>query len=70
MRIESIEHRPDGAIALQVRASRGFAVTLESSTDMVAWIPVATRSSDEELWTYIDTAPRDATLFYRARIRP
>jgi hypothetical protein len=65
---QNIARQANGNISLTVNSALGDAFTLESSTNLFAWQPVASLLMTNNPQNFLDaTAPGQAALFYRAR---
>jgi hypothetical protein len=60
-----------GSKLVSINGIPGQTVVLQSSTDLSAWIPVATNSLASGRWDYVvPTAPNRSHEFYRAVLAP
>lgn len=58
---------PSGDVALTLKIVPGANVRLESSTNLLDWVPVAVKTAEEETLTFIETAGgKGPSRFYRA----
>jgi hypothetical protein len=73
----TLGHQPKLAITLlanpeqplvEVIGIQGWNVTLQSSTNLVGWSPVATNALSGVLWIYQDSPPTAGNRFYRAQL--
>jgi len=62
------EHLSDGRFALHVLAPSGPAYVIESSTNLINWLPIATNTSPASLFDFVDSdAPDYPERFYRVK---
>ncbi len=70
--ITDILRTSEGEVTLVLRTIRYYPLTLETSTDLKSWTPIATATPDAETWSFVHdaalaTGPR---RFYRAFLNP
>ena len=64
---QSLARQPDGSTALTLNSALGDSFTLESSTNLTDWQPLASLVLTNNPLTFVDTNPNRDTVFYRAR---
>ena len=59
-------------VTLTFSTTRGYLLTLQTSTDLESWTTIATATPSSDVWTFVhDTAPAtEPTRFYRALFNP
>lgn len=68
IRLQNVAPLPDGSVSLTLASALGDSFTLESSTDLVNWQPLATLVLTNNPLVFRDTNSSDSmAVFYRAR---
>jgi hypothetical protein len=68
IRFESIQHRPNGEVTLQLSSALGDSFWLDASGDLSDWLPLTTVRATNQPSTFTDTdASNSAIRFYRGR---
>ena len=62
----------DGEVTIVLRTTPYVPLTLETSTDLESWTPIATATPDTELWSFVHHAALETgpMRFYRAILNP
>jgi hypothetical protein len=61
----------DGSSQVTLQAQQGKTYTIEASTDLLTWTPIATNTLSSSLWNFVDVNSTNFThRFYRAVCRP
>jgi len=61
----------DGCSRLTLQAQQGKTYTIEASTDLLSWTPIATNTLSTSIWNFVDVNSTNFThRFYRAVCSP
>ena len=70
--ITGISQTSEVEVTLTFSTTRGYLLTLQTSTDLESWTTIATATPHSDVWSFVhDTAPAtEPTRFYRALLTP